>query len=145
MTVSLKPHHVLCSIGYEGRGYDAPFVANMTRVVLGGLRGPRGTETPIRITFTADTICAPCPNRRGLGCASQGRVAELDARHATALGLRHGQSLTWGEAVDRVRRNIVPGDLDRICACCQWLGEGVCKRAVATLLADAARLEPAEG
>jgi hypothetical protein len=140
MTVSLRPHHVLCSIGYEGHGYDDPFTANMTRIVARGFRGPEGRNVAIRITFGADTLCAPCPKRVNLGCQTQSKIDRLDAAHAEILGLRDGQTLTWGAALDRVRDRVGPEDLDRICEGCGWLDAGMCKRALAALRAEPARL-----
>jgi hypothetical protein len=140
MSLSLRPHHVLCSIGFQGHGYSDAFTANMTRVVVGILRAPRGDETRIRITTSADTICAPCPKRRGLGCAGQDRVDRLDRAHGAALGLSNGDVLSWGEAQDRVRRNVAPEDLTTLCAGCPWLESGMCQKAVAQLLDAGAEL-----
>ena len=33
MSIVLRPHHLLCTQGYSGKGYDNDFVAHMTDVV----------------------------------------------------------------------------------------------------------------
>ncbi|CTQ34212.1 hypothetical protein JAN5088_03005 [Jannaschia rubra] len=134
MTLRLRPHHVLCSVGFEGVGYDDAFTANMSNLVRGQLRAPGGQDMNILISGHADAICAPCPKRRGLGCASQDRIDRFDADHAELLDLAPGQLLTWGECLEKVRENVVPDDLDRICRDCPWLPGGMCKAAVARLI-----------
>ena len=136
MTVRLRHHHVLCSLGFEGKGYDSAFIANMANIVFGQLMAPGGENSQVHITLEADSFCAPCPHRIGLGCASQHDIARLDAAHSQALDLRAGDTLSWGECVERVRARITPDDLDDICEGCQWLPLGMCKTAVAELLAQ---------
>jgi hypothetical protein len=132
-----RPHHVLCSLGFEGHGYSDGFIANMEAIVMGRLRAGDGGAAVIEITGAADAICAPGPRRRGDGCADQPRIDRLDAAHAAALDLAAGQRLTWAEAQDRVRARITPERLDTICEGCRWLPMGLCKAAVARLRAGA--------
>lgn len=140
--VALRPHHLLCCIGFEGKGYSDDFTANMTTLVMGRLRAPGGDGTEILITPVADAICGPCPKREGLGCQREDSIAVLDGRHAQALGLPPGSRLTWGAAKARIAARLVPDDLDRICAGCQWLPLGLCKSAVARLHADMSATAP---
>lgn len=129
----LRPHHILCSLGFEGHGYSDTFTANMEAIVVGRLRAASGDATLVEITATADAICAPCPRKRGQGCEVQSEIDTLDHAHGAALGVSPGDRLTWGEAQNRVRARIVPDDLDTICAGCRWLDLGLCKSAVARL------------
>lgn len=138
MSLSLKPHHVLCSIGFAGKGYDEPFTANMANIVNGQLRAEHGRDLRIFVTWRADAICAPCPLRAGLDCQRQEKISRLDNAHAEALGLAPGEVLTWGECLDRVRARVRPADLDRICETCEWLPLGICKANLDALLAGGA-------
>ena len=121
---------VVISIGWTGRGYSPEFSANMDAVVVGRLRAD--PETPVEFTGQADSVCAPCPHRRGTGCASGGKIADLDRAHGAALGIRPGDRMTWAEAQARAMR-LHPDDLDRICARCQWLEYVMCKDALRRL------------
>ena len=38
--IRFRPHHFLCSLGFEGKGYSEAFTANMTGIVMGRLRAP---------------------------------------------------------------------------------------------------------
>ena len=101
----------------------------MNAIVWGRLR--RNPLTEVIFTSTADSICAPCPWRRGLGCEASERITGLDTRHAAALGIRPGQRMSWAEAQGRAISHVRPADLQRICAGCQWIG--LCQPALAQL------------
>ncbi|WP_343081993.1 DUF1284 domain-containing protein [Ostreiculturibacter nitratireducens] len=131
-----RPHHFLCALGFEGKGYSEEFTANMTEIVMDRLRRPEGGAEVIEVTCEADDICIPCPSRRGVGCESTARITTLDKAHAGALGLSAGDRLSWGEALDRIRENVPPGSLSTLCAECQWLPLGLCEAALARLHAE---------
>ncbi|MEF9602663.1 DUF1284 domain-containing protein [Paracoccus sp. PXZ] len=122
---------MLCSIGWQGRGYSPEFTENMNAIVHGRLRAD--PHTPVVFTVMADSICGPCPSRRGMGCTADDRIGRLDRRHAAALGIRSGQRMTWAEAQARAATRLQPEDLGRICNGCQWLDLGLCQTALAKL------------
>ncbi|MGB8623124.1 MAG: DUF1284 domain-containing protein [Paracoccaceae bacterium] len=133
MSLRFRPHHFLCSLGFAGRGYSDAFTANMDTIVSGGLRAQGGAKLPIEVVSAVDDICAPCPHRRGEGCDKQARIDALDAAHGRALGLTPGDRLTWGDALERIRDRVAPGDLSTLCAGCQWLELGLCEAALERL------------
>lgn len=134
--VRYRPHHFLCSLGFEGKGYSEAFTANMTAIVMGRLRAQGGDATVIEVTGAADDICAPCPKRRGNLCTSQDKIKVLDRAHAAALALAPRERLTWGEAKARIRRNVPPGSLKTLCQGCEWEPYGMCEAALDRLHAD---------
>lgn len=134
-SITFRPHHFLCSLGYQGKGYDDAFTANMDAVVSDGLHQDGGDDTEITVTRTADIICGPCPHRRGQGCASQDKIDALDDRHAERLNLKAGDVLTWGAAKDRIADYVKAGDLADLCEGCQWLELGICEDALSRHLA----------
>ena len=131
--IRYRPHHFLCSLGFENKGYSDAFIANMADIVVGQLRAPSGGDKLIEVTLHADDICAPCPKRRGTGCTSQPKIDALDMTHASALGLNDGDQLTWGQALERIKTRVAPEDLHHICKDCAWLEYGMCAAAVARL------------
>ena len=131
--VRYRPHHFLCSLGFQGKGYSDAFTANMSAIVIGRLRANGGDDTLIEVTPATDDICAPCPKRRGALCTSQDKIAALDAAHAEALHLTPGDRLTWGEAQARILANVPPGSLKTLCQGCEWEPYGMCEEALAGL------------
>ena len=53
--IYLRPHHLLCTQGYSGKGYSEGFVSHMNEVV-DELRNRPGTK--ITLTFSTDTLCS---------------------------------------------------------------------------------------
>ncbi|WP_424973284.1 DUF1284 domain-containing protein [Dinoroseobacter sp. S76] len=138
--IRYRPHHFLCSLGFEGKGYSDGFTANMHSLVVGQLRAPGGDAVEIEVTAITDDICAPCPKRRGRLCVDQGKITRLDRAHGEALDFAAGDRITWGAAQDRMAQ-LRPEDLDRICAGCAWLEMGMCKAALARLKETRAALD----
>lgn len=132
-SVRFRPHHFLCAIGYEGKGYSGEFTDNMSAIVLDRLRAPGGEATPMKVVGYADDICGPCPKRRGRSCVNQQGISRLDRAHALALKFDPHEELTWGEALERIRQNVRPGDLSKLCEGCQWLELGLCEEALSRL------------
>lgn len=130
--VRFRPHHFLCALGFQGKGYSDTFTANMAGIV-DRLRAPGSDGVEIEVTFQADHICAPCPHRRGTGCEKSAKIVAIDARHAAALRLRDGDRLTWREAQARIVDRVPEGALERLCAGCQWHALGLCERALSDL------------
>ena len=56
MGIKLRPHHLLCTQGYSGKGYSEEFVEHMNEVVA-MLR--REEPTLIDLTFSTDTYLHP--------------------------------------------------------------------------------------
>lgn len=133
--VQFRPHHFLCALGFQGKGYSDSFTRNMAAIVA-RLRGPDGGDTLIEVTGLADSICAPCPHKRGQSCVKAAQISALDHRHAQALGLHAGQRLTWADAQSRIRAHVAPGALHDLCAGCQWLEFGLCESALCALHRD---------
>ena len=131
--VRYRPHHFLCSLGYEGKGYSEAFTDNMTAIVMGRLRAAGGDATVIEVTGATDDICAPCPKRRGRLCTDQAKIKALDRAHAAALRLEPHERLTWAEAKDRIRAHVPPGSLKTLCKGCQWEPLGLCEAALRRL------------
>ncbi|HQU70116.1 MAG TPA: DUF1284 domain-containing protein [Albidovulum sp.] len=131
--IRYRPHHFLCSLGFEGKGYSENFTANMTAIVMGRLRAEGGDATVIAVTGATDDICAPCPKRRGRLCTNQDKIKTLDRAHAAALKLEPREVLTWGEAKDRIRANVPAGSLKTLCAGCEWEAYGMCEAALSRL------------
>lgn len=130
--VQFRPHHFLCALGFQGKGYSDRFTANMARIVE-ALRAPGGDRIEIVVTVSADSICAPCPHRRGDSCAKATKIAALDHRHAEFLRIAKGDRLTWADAKARIRCNVAPGTLKVLCAGCQWYDLGLCEASLSAL------------
>ena len=133
MPIQFRPHHFLCTLGFQGKGYSPAFVENY-QVIVDELSGPDGEQVSITVVAQADSICAPCPNKRGVLCTSQAKITALDKAHAQILQLKAGDVLSWGEAKARIANAMSLEKFNKACAVCGWKELGVCEQALKKLL-----------
>lgn len=124
--LAFRPHHFLCALCFQGRGYSPTFIANFT-AIMEKLNQPGGDTTPIQVAPHTDSICAPCPHRTDETCASQSKINALDTAHAKALGIKAEDVLTWGEAKARIANQISLDTFHSICRRCSWKKLGLCE------------------
>jgi hypothetical protein len=135
--LTFRPHHFLCTLGFRGLGYSPAFVDNFKSIVE-ELNAPSGDSTLIQVVKGSDAICAPCPHRKQQLCHYQAKIQQLDQAHGQALGVSPGDQLTWGEAKDRIAKQITICKFHHICAQCSWRALGVCMQALSELHAKKA-------
>ncbi len=140
--LKFRPHHFLCTLGFEGKGYSAAFVKNYAEIDQRLKVAPGGDQTVIEVTSHTDSICAPCPSRRELLCESQSKIEALDQAHAEILGLASGDQLTWKEAKTKIAQKMNLGAFHRACEPCSWKALGVCETALRKLQADFTHASP---
>lgn len=117
----IRPHHGLCTLFFEGKGYSPAFVERMGQII-------RETEQgeSLRLTASADAICEKCPNRRGEACRGVNALA-YDQEVLKRTGLREGDTVTLNQLQCMVKEHILrPGALETICGECRWIE--ICRR-----------------
>jgi hypothetical protein len=125
----LRPHHLLCSLGFRGLGYSPGFAANMA-AILGTLRD--APETRVALVPEPDSICAAFPADQPCHCGEEA-VAERDRQVLAALGMAPGESAAWWDLLRRAARAFAPPDLGVLCATCPWLPLGYCQEGLEAL------------
>ncbi len=129
--LSFRPHHFMCTLGFIGEGYSPDFIQNYAAIVTQLIKN---TNTPIKVHFGTDSICAACPEKlaRDL-CMSQKESDPLDKVHANILGLKEGDVLTWRQAKDRIIKKMTFKNFHHACKKCSWKKLGVCETALRNL------------
>ena len=127
MELKLRPHHLLCTQGYSGKGYDDAFVANMDEVVH---RLRTEEKTPVRLVFSTDELCSCCPNKLGEDrCKTNEKVKTFDARTAECFHLEE-KTYIYQDLVREIRKTATPEMMDYICGECEWYPISYCKKNV---------------
>ena len=122
--IRLRPHHLLCTQGYQGKGYSAAFVRNMNAIAARLRNEP---ETRIELTFGADSLCACCPHRIGENrCDTQEKVTRFDRKVIEYFGLREGE-YSYQALIRAIDAQITPAVLADICADCAWYPVSACR------------------
>ena len=122
-----RPHHFLCTLGFQGKGYSPEFVQNFSAIKT-QLEHPLGNATIIEVIDGLDQICEACPLNKGNSCRTQEKITALDDNHKTVLQLRIGEKITWGEAKNRIRKFVTLDTFDQMCASCNWKPLVLCKK-----------------
>lgn len=135
MPILFRPHHFLCALCFQGKGYSPAFVKNF-QAIMDKLNYRNGGATPINIVRETDSICAPCPHRQAALCASEANVQTLDRKHAAALKLSGTETLTWDEAKQRIKENISLNVFHETCSGCDWKASGICEQALTKFLSS---------
>jgi hypothetical protein len=125
--ITLRPHHVLCRLGYVGYGYSPDFIQEMARIVK-TLESGRVRTIILRHGF--DNICRVCPHAEG-ECSPEhlgfrGAAAlEIDRRTLRVLKLKIGFSYPLPEINERIAR-LTEEEFNSICQGCEWQRLGAC-------------------
>jgi uncharacterized protein len=126
MSFEFRAHHFLCAFCFKGSGYSSEFIKNFT-AIMQQLNAPDGDNILLHVVDETDSICAPCPHRLDKLCESQTKIMQLDKAHASVLGLTPGDKITWGEAKQRILKQMTLEKFHRICQGCEWKSLGICE------------------
>lgn len=120
--IVLRPHHLMCTQSYEGRGYSPEFVKNMDKVTY-ELRQSRSPK--IKITFQPDILCSQCPNLRENECASGDHVLSFDEKVIHYFHIEE-KEYDYKKLIQRMRENSSPEIVNDICGTCSWYQKNAC-------------------
>lgn len=126
MTIRLRGHHLLCLLGYRGKGYSDGFCANMTRVYEQLRTAP---ETRIELIEGPDEICAAFPADQPAHCEN-GSVYRKDREIAGRIGIAVGETRAWSDICVAVAERVQPDDIGSLCRDCRWEPYGLCREGV---------------
>lgn len=125
--MKLRPHHLLCTQGYSGKGYSRDFVRNMT-AITNRLRGE--ANVVIDIVFSTDDICGKCPNRIGLDlCRENDKVKRFDNKVIAYFGLQE-KSYVYQDIAREINSKMTEAMMNDICSACSWYPISACKEKI---------------
>jgi len=134
-SITIRGHHLLCMLGFEGRGYSRAFTRNLERITR---LLSRSGDMKIVLSASCDSICAACPHSDCQVCAKPGgaaeKVAALDGSVLARIDMPAGTTATVREVYRRVAEGICEDDIGTdLCADCEWLYLGSCVSGLARL------------
>lgn len=125
MSIKLRPHHLLCTQGYSGKGYSNEFVENMNRVVR-RLRTEEATE--VTLVFSTDDLCAYCPSMEGTDlCSTQEKVKSFDRKTVEYFHLEE-KTYIYQDIIQEIDSQMTAERMDDICEGCKWYPISSCKK-----------------
>jgi hypothetical protein len=129
--MKLRPHHLICTLGYEGKGYSEKFVAHMNEITE-RLRKKDGLR--VEVVQSTDDICSHCPHMLDTDlCEKNEAVKEHDQKVYDALGLEE-REYAYSDLLDIIRQKVNPDVLCYLCGDCMWLPLTDCRRLILDFL-----------
>lgn len=125
--MKLRPHHLLCTQGYGGKGYNDEFVRNMD-AITNWLRSEENAV--IDIVFSTDDICAECPRMMGAGyCRDNDKVKSIDEKVRDYFHLEEDR-YQYREIIREIDSKMTESMMEDICCECSWYPVSECKRKI---------------
>ena len=113
---TLRPHHALCALFFEDKGYSRAFIENMTAFLV-------DPNQMLQITSGCDALCQACPNNFNGLCSDAAKVSLFDQRTVNLTGarLQTEQAMPLYEFCQVVYDYILQqGLLAEVCGECEW-------------------------
>ena len=130
MTFSFRPHHFLCTLGFQGKGYSPDFIENYEKIVT-ALH--TNEELSIEVVSSGDSICRACPHKGDGGCDREEKIQGLDLRHSQILGIKTGDRLSWRRGKELLKNYMTVEAFHKACQGCSWKSLGLCETALKKL------------
>ena len=122
--MKLRPHHLMCTQSYAGKGYDEDFVKVMDKITY-ELRNNK--EYLINIVFSTDDKCVACPNKIDINlCKTNEKVNNIDSKVIKYFNLEEKENI-YKDIVNYIKNNITLEIMDDICKECEWYNISECR------------------
>lgn len=123
--MKLRPHHLLCTLSYQGAGYSPEFIDNMNSVV-----NKLKADIEVSLVPSSDDICRSCPK-----CNDPEQVDLMDKAVLDRCDLSYGE-YKYKTILSHLEK-ISPADIDFICGGCSWFEFSACKHYILTQCSSA--------
>ena len=113
---AMRPHHALCALFFEGKGYSQAFIDNMTNLLA-------DSSQMLQITTGCDALCQACPNNVNGQCKDEAKVSLFDQRALKLTGklFQADQPIPLYALCQGVFDAILQqGLLAEVCGECEW-------------------------
>lgn len=122
--VKIRPHHLLCTQGFSGKGYNDEFTSNMSDITSHLRNTPKAC---IRIVFSTDEICEECPNMLDVNlCKDDEKVKRFDKKVIEYFGIEEKEYI-YNHIVSEINSKMTASTMDDICGDCPWYPVSACK------------------
>ena len=130
----IRPHHLMCILGFRGLGYNENFTINMTNIVKDLRSNPNAI---IIVSPEADDICVTCPhNNKGI-CVkkpnSEEIVQNLDSEYIKLIQIPLRVPISINDAWKNIVSSVSLETMENICKECEWWSDGYCSEGLREL------------
>ncbi len=132
MKISFRPHHLLCNLCFQGKGYNKEFVDNFKKIHDAINADPENLK--IEIVKSIDDLCGACPENKNNCCCKAKKTAMMDQAVLKTLHLNFGDMLTLHELKETIKEHLTMSCFHKICGKCSWYPEKLCEPVIESLL-----------
>ena len=133
--IHLRPHHLLCMLGFRGYGYNERFISNMSQIVHHLQKNP---DSLISISIKCDDICIACPHNKNAICSEKPNANEnvqrLDKNVKDILQIPLKVPISIREAQNHISEYLTIKTMSILCQNCDWWKFGYCAAGLEKLL-----------
>jgi len=130
--IRLRPHHFMCILGFQGKGYSPNFVDNFWGIKK-ALEQDLNSNLSVQVEFKNDSICAACPLQKDqTRCTKETKIQNLDKNWAQLLDLK-SEKVRWSTIKERIASRVRLEDFEKACHTCPWKSLGYCRYALVQL------------
>jgi hypothetical protein len=122
--IEIRAHHILCTQGFQGYGYDGQFTENLSWICS---KIKSGNIRKVRIINKSDIICKYCPYCKNEVCVKRknGRrndISKVDLNIMKILNLKRGEVKSLNLLIKLTNENPeIIKKLKKICSECEWV------------------------
>ncbi|NYE58399.1 DUF1284 domain-containing protein [Carboxydothermus ferrireducens] len=117
--VKLRPHHLLCFLGFRGLGYNDHFTQNFSQIRTKILKSP---ELLLELETQPDDICKNCPELINGLCRSNDKVSKKDVFLITFFNTK---AIAVEDAYKKIKA-LEERKFNALCQDCEWYPLGFC-------------------
>ena len=129
MLFHLRPHHLICNLCFQGKGYNEEFTENF-RVIHQALKKK---TNKIKIIQSIDDICSKCPEKQAPNCKNEALVTEIDCAYLKILQLKYGEIITVAGMENKIKKHLSMEKFHTACEKCSWKASGICEAIIRDL------------
>lgn len=130
MLFHLRPHHLICNLCFQGKGYNQEFIENF-RILHQALKK---RHNKIKIIQGTDDVCSKCPEKQTNSCKNEAVVKKIDCAYLQILQLKYGEIITVYNMEKKIKKYLDLQKFHLACKKCSWKTLGICESALSIFL-----------
>lgn len=119
MVFKFRPHHLVCNLCFQGKGYSTKFVENFSAINL-ALAANLSAKN-IRIVDGVDDICSCCPKNKAGTCTDENLVSILDDSYRALLHLATNEIISLQDVQAKIKQQLSISHFHTTCGECSWM------------------------
>lgn len=119
--VKIRPHHIFCTLAYEGKGYSKDFILNMDKIV----EKLKQEDAVCEIVFGNDDICKKCPYNTQNICKFKIKVEKMDNIMIKEFNLKE-EKINYLYLKKKILEMKNLNKIEQVCKNCEWEKDCMC-------------------